>query len=266
MIDLSNLAGLPLKFDPETFEVITREIQFTREPRFLEEMRVVLQDTSHPVTDDIHYWNFKMSSAGEFSSRFQERHLTFGLVLLPPGKVGKEFVKTHGHYHSAIPGSQIGYPEVYTHFYGTLNLLLQRRRNPEDTQPDDCALFRMIPGQSITIPPGYAHILINPSNQPGLMAGLYSLDSIHNYAPIKRMAGAAYYVIHLDGQTHYEPNPAYTNLPPLRILTNLEGTPFEPPDQQMPLWQSFITDPDRYAFLYDPNLAKSRFAAEDLRL
>jgi glucose-6-phosphate isomerase len=158
---------------------------------------------------------------------------------------------------------------VYTHFYGTLYLLLQRRRDsgdPNDTQLDDCVLYVMVPGQSITIPPGYAHILINPSTAPGLMAGLYSTQSVHNYAPIKQMAGAGYYGIDLDGQPCFQPNPAYTHLPPLRTLTCLNGTPFEPPDRQAPLWQSFISDPDRYAFLYDPNLAKSRFAPEDLRL
>jgi len=263
--DLSQLTGFPLRFDSETLEVATEVVQFNREPRLLEEMSAVLQDSHPSAANSVLYWNFKQVYAGEFNDSFLKRHLTFGLVLLPSGKVGREYIKTHGHYHSTIPGSRIGFPEVYTHFYGTLYLLLQRRRDPEEDHLDDCVLISMIPGQSIMIPPGYAHILVNPSTAPGLMAGLYSMDSAHNYAPIKRMAGAAYYVSNLNGQICFEPNPAYTNPPPLRTLTSLDGTPFEPPDQQMPLWQSFINDPDRYAFIYNPNLTKSRFAPEDLR-
>jgi len=265
-IDLSALAGFPMVFEPTSLNVETREVQFTPEPRYLEDMKAVLRDFRPAPTPVVHYWNFKLASAGDQTALFQQRHLTFGLVLLPPGRVGSEYIKTHGHYHSAIPGSQIGYPEVYTHYWGTLYLLLQRRQDAGGTQLDDCALYRMVPGQSITIPPGYAHVLINPSDRPALMAGLYSLDSKHNYAPIDHMTGAGYYIIDTDGQECILPNPAYTHLPPLRSLIRLDGTAFEPPDRDAPLWQSFVTDPERYAFLYDPNHAKVRFAPQDLRV
>jgi glucose-6-phosphate isomerase len=186
-------------------------------------------------------------------------------VLLPPGKIGGEYIKTHGHYHSCMPGSQIGFPEVYTHYFGDLYLLMQRRTAPHSTHLSDCLLYKMIPGQSIMIPPGYAHILINPSTEPGLMAGLYSLDSVHDYAPIDQMRGAGYYLVEQDGRESSVPNPCYTDLPALRELTQLDSSPFAPPDAGSSLWKSFVTNPNRYAFLFDPDAARQQFNDEDLR-
>ena len=61
----------------------------------------------------------------------------------------------------------------------------------------------------MTIPPGYAHILINPSPQPAAIAGLYSRSFSPVYEPIVQMAGAAYYLID-DGGEPVIPNPRYT--------------------------------------------------------
>ena len=97
------------------------------------------------------------------------------------------------------------------------------------------------------------------------MAGLYSLDSIHDYPPIDRMRGAGFYLVEQDGRKSIVPNPCYTDLPVLRDLTQLDASPFSPPDAEQPLWTSFVTDPDRYAFLFEPDAARLQFADEDLR-
>jgi len=254
-----------MRFDTEAMEVDTGCIRFTRDTRYRSEMQPVLYSPVAPA-ESIHYWNFRLDDAGDIGPIFDQFRLTYSLVLMPPGKVGVEYVKTHGHYHSAIPGVHAGYPEVYTHLYGSLYLLLQRRKDALSDQLDDCVLYPMIPGQSITIPPGYAHIVINPSNQPGLMAGLYSRDSIHDYKPVDEMAGAAYYVIEQNGQETIIANPRYTQAPPIRLMTDLGGTAFAPPEPGIPLWQSFVCDPTRYAFLFDPHACKNQFGTQDLRL
>ena len=259
------VAGFPLVLDTENMDISTGEIEFKRQARNGQDMAAVLLDPSHSSSQKEIYWTYTLRAAGALSSLFEQRKLTFGLVLLPPGKIGDEYIKTHGHYHSSMPGSKIAYPEVYTHLYGTLYLLMQRRVAPLSTRLDDCVLYKMIPGQSIMIPPGYAHILINPSTGPGLMAGLYSLDSIHQYAPIDLMRGAAYYLTERDGQESIRPNPAYPDLPSLREITQIDAPPFAPPDAGSPLWTSFITTPDRYSFLLDADVARQQFAPEDLR-
>jgi glucose-6-phosphate isomerase len=112
------------------------------------------------------------------------------------------------------------------------------------------------------IPPGYAHILINPTNEPAVVAGLYSRSFKGSYDPITEMAGAAYFLLDHGGEQVVS-NPRYTDRPPLRRLTNLIGTPFEPPNGNRPLWSSFLEDPSRYAFLSDPRAARLLFAVKD---
>ena len=264
-IDLSHLAGFALVLDTEKYDVETGSLQFKRQARGHTDMAAVLMDPMQASSVTDLYWTYTLRSAAEFNPLFEQRNLTFGLVLLPPGKIGVEYIKTHGHYHSYMPGSQIGYPEVYTHYSGSLYLLMQRRASQQDTRLDDCVLYKMIPGQSIMIPPGYAHILINPSGEAGLMAGLYSRNSVHDYAPIDQMRGAAYYLTEQDGELAVLPNPAYPASPALREITQLDGSAFTPPDADHPLWKSFVTNPDRYAFLHDADAARLQFTTEDLR-
>ena len=263
-IDLTPEAGFPLLLEPCTLEVtIPEELHFSRETRRLSEMQPVLHEPDALPAETVLYWNFTLRDAGRFETICKEMRLTFGLVFLPPMKIGKEYVKTHGHYHSAIPGSQIGFPEVYTHYYGQLNLYMQRRRGRSLSHLDDCVFYRMKPGHSIMIPPGYAHILVNPSSSPALMGGLYSLDAVHDYGPILEMAGGAYYFVEDAGQERALLNPRYDACPPLREIEELAGTRFAPPDDRRPLWSSFTEDPQRYAFITNASKAGLQFLPED---
>ena len=266
VIDLMPNAGFPLHLDTNSLEVgVGSDISFELQPRLVDEIRPVLYEPDSLPSGMPFYWNYKLVHAGSADQLFQNMRLTFGLVLLPPLKAGVEFVKTHGHFHSCMPGSQIAYPEVYTHYYGELYLLMQRREGGRTAELDDCALYLMVPGQSIMVPPGYAHILINPSPRPALMGGLYSSDSIHDYGPILATAGGAYFFIEEAGLEKFLPNRRYTRNPPLRLISDLAGTRFAPPDDSQPLWQSFVAEPQRYAFITDPDIARRQFLPEDQR-
>ena len=264
MIDLTSQAGFPLLLDSDILDVMTPgEVSFIRETRTIGELRAILREpTDLPDLTPV-YWNFKLKGAGSAEPDISELGLTFGLVCLPPLKIGKEYVKTHGHYHSVMPGSEIAFPEVYTHYYGESYLYMQRRQKGKTFDLDDCVLYRMMPGHSIMIPPGYAHILINPSSEPALTAGLYALEAIHDYGPIRKMAGGAYYFIEQDEVLKVVPNPRYPELPPLRELLNLEGTRFAPPAGDLPLWSAFIQEPQRFAFITRSHLATRQFLFED---
>ena len=266
VIDLTPKAGFPLQIDTQSLEVRAGGgISFELQPRLVDEIRPVLFETDSLPSGMPFYWNYKLVQAGSADQLFQGKRLTFGLVLLPALKAGAEYVKTHGHYHSCMPGSQIAYPEVYTHYYGELYLLMQRRDQGRALELDDCVLYRMVPGKSIMVPPGYAHILINPSLKPALMGGLYSLDSIHDYAPIRAAAGGAYFFIEEAGLEKFLPNRRYTRNPPLQLISDPAGTRFAPPDESQPLWQSFAAEPQRYAFITDPVMARRQFLPEDQR-
>jgi glucose-6-phosphate isomerase len=237
-------------------------IRFERAVRTRKQMQSVLMAPEAILDATELYFNFVLANAGRYGDAFTRYNLTFALVLLPSLKIGLEYVKTHGHYHPNQPGSQIAYPEVYTHYYGDLYLLMQRRIDQRPDELEDCVLYKMQPGRSITIPPGYFHILINPSGQPALMAGLYCRDSFPQYEQIQEMAGAAYYLIEVNGQEKVVANPRYSRRPPLRLLADLQRTPFAPPHEHLPLWSAFVREPQAYAMLSDPFLTKDYFNSE----
>lgn len=266
-INLSDLAGFPLEFDPDTLEVLTgAEIRFLQEVRYHWQMEKVLAQPDMLPEGASIYRNFKLSHAGFYNPVFKHLHMTFGLVLLPSLRIGSEFVKTHGHYHSAMPASAIGYPEVYTHYYGKMVLYMQRRSPHSPGRLDDCAYYEMVPGRSILIPPGYAHILINPSAGPALMGGLYSSDAEHLYAPIQDLGGAAFHLVSANGRECFIPNSRYPAHPELRLIKDLGHTRFAPPNGDRPLWSAFVEDPQLFSFIYDSKAASSFFLTEDQQI
>jgi glucose-6-phosphate isomerase len=261
-VDFSVAAGFPLVLDTVSSELVgDGSIRFGRIPRRLADLTPVLLEPNGVVPETEVYWTYPLLDAGLATGALAERDLTYSCVILPPLKIGREFVKTQGHYHPSMPGSDIEYPEVYTHLWGEPDLLLQRRKDGNPAQLDDCVLVQLRSGDSITIPPGYAHILINRSQQPAAIAGLYSRAFAPIYEPLNRVAGAAFYLID-DPVTPVITNANYEVCPPLRRLTDVAGTSFEPPDTSQALWTSFLSSPAVYDFLFDPTKAQRRFGRE----
>jgi oxalate decarboxylase/phosphoglucose isomerase-like protein (cupin superfamily) len=140
-------------------------------------------------------------------------------------------------------------------------LFLQKRDANHPDTPLDCALIELVPGVSVTIPPDYAHVLINPTADVAVMAGLYCTDFKPDYADVIAHRGLAYYILKGDGDFDVESNPRYTDAPSLQRLTVLNGTVFEPPDDgRVPLWSAFVTNPAKYAFLSQPDAVALHFA------
>jgi glucose-6-phosphate isomerase, archaeal len=264
-IDLTSTAGFPLELDTEAHDIVTGDgIRFDRVVRRKLQMKAVLKEPDSIGDNAEMYFNFELASTGRYAQVFHRYNLTFACVLLPPLKVGSEYVKTHGHYHPNMPGSAIAYPEVYTLYYGRLYLLLQRRIDDDPARLNDCVLYEMQPGRSITIPPGYLHVLINPTDEPALMAGLYCVDSYPQYEPVIQMKGAAFYLVEGNGGVQVVANTHYTVCPPLVRLDDLTDSPFAPPCGEAPLWSSYVNKPEIYAMLSDPAAALRRFRPEDL--
>jgi glucose-6-phosphate isomerase len=262
-LDLSHFAGFSLWFDPQALDIeVDAELTFERGCRTAHEMREVLlaPETLAPETE-LYYLYHLVQAPARVMQSLGQYDLTYGPVLLPPRRIGREYIKTSGHYHPPLAGTSHGFPEIYTQLHGRLLLFLQKRDPANPERLADCALVEMTPGFVITIPPGYAHVLINATDEPALMAGLYGKAFKPDYQPVRARRGLAYYLVADNGGIAVEPNPRYPDAPPLRRLGDLIGTPFEPPEPEVPVWQSFVTHPEIYAFLTQPDAALVRFGA-----
>jgi glucose-6-phosphate isomerase len=262
LIDVTASAGFDLNLDSATGEVHSDDgFRFRRTVRTAGELKGVLRSPEAVAPDAEMYSMYYLESAPAAARAVLEPlELTYSPVLVPPGKAGVEFVKTSGHYHPPIPGTAVGYPEVYTGLHGLMYLFMQKRDPAAPDTPLDCALIELRPGVSVMIPPDYAHVLINPTDEMALMAGLYCAGFKPDYAEVIERRGLAYYLVQGNGGIVVEPNRHYHNPPPLQHPAELVGTIFEPPDRaDIPLWSSFMADPERYAFLARPDAVLARF-------
>lgn len=133
------------------------------------------------------------------------------ITVLPPGKIGDEYYKTHGHYHI---GEGV---EIYKVLSGDGIIIMQRPSfNFESVEA--VRLVRMPVNQQIEIPSGWGHTLINLGSTP-LVALNYEAPEIENlYAGFVKKRGAAYYVIEKNDKVELIPNKNYTEVPKLQTF------------------------------------------------
>lgn len=99
--------------------------------------------------------------------------LLWSTTVLHPGKVGKEYFMTKGHYHRDPDCA-----EVYLVLSGEGFLIIKDRKGP-----------RALPvrsGSVAHIPPGCAHRMVNTGEEPLVFFAVYPAQAGHDYERVKR--------------------------------------------------------------------------------
>src|SRR3990172_10817833 len=178
MIDLGKKSGLPIILDGE---IIKPKGEFELPvPNFrkLEEMKSVIMPGSELTGPEICYTMFRGVSRQEDKKIFEKYNLRYDITVILAGTIGKEFIKTVGHYHSKKEGTDIFYPEIYEVISGKAHYLFQR---VEDDKVLDVKIIEANEGDKVIIPPGYGHITINPGVETLVEADIQSLSIRSNY-------------------------------------------------------------------------------------
>lgn len=257
-MNISKFAGFQLEFDPNNLNIkATKDYSFIKKARIGKDLKDFYKYPEYLNEDEEIYYLYSINELPDSSQALLDKYkLTYSLVCIPPRQIGREFVKTAGHYHSKMPDINIGYPEVYTQLLGRLLLYMQRKDYKDESNVLDCVLYELHPGDTITIPPDYAHILINIDDKPGLMAGLYSKEFVPDYSITKKNRGLAYYFFEETGGIRIERNEKFKQHPGILCLKRTPKSKFSPPYPDLPLWLSFNKNPDDYAFLAKPHALK----------
>jgi len=163
-----------------------------REPdiRQLFDMREVILDQSWLKTAEnfeLYYMYRDLFLSRSDAQRLRDQGIRYDITIIPPHMLGREYIKTAGHYHPNIPGGSITYPELYEVLEGEALYLLQK--------PDfsDVVVVHASAGDKVLVPPNYGHITINRSNRTLKMANFVARNFSSLYDPIKEKAGAAYF-------------------------------------------------------------------------
>lgn len=199
---------------------------------------------------------------------WRAHNLRYDITIIYPGALGLEFPKTVGHNHILKPGTQISYPEIYEVLHGQAYFLLQR--GGAETISEIYLVTGALKDKMI-VPPGFGHVTINASKEPLVIANIFidQVTSIYDY--YKKHRGAAYYLLNQESPAHENAlrlknifitkNPNYQNVEALKFAA--PKTPF-PEISTGPLYQNFISQPERFAFLINPEEFIRELAVENL--
>ena len=84
-------------------------------------------------------------------------HLRYDITVIPPAMLGSEYIKTVGHYHPRVPGTNVYYPEIYQVLEGSATYLLQKVKSGEEDFVMDVVVITAKKGDLVLVPPGYGH-------------------------------------------------------------------------------------------------------------
>jgi glucose-6-phosphate isomerase len=144
---------------------IERRLSSLRNKFSDEEAFQALLDSGDPVIYEV-YENRRPEAAGELAS---------GLSIVHPGRVGREYFMTKGHYHRVRATA-----EIYYCIQGRGVLLMEN-------EAGDTAVEEFHPGRVVYVTPHWAHRSINTGDQDLVTFFVYPGHAGHDYAAIDAM-------------------------------------------------------------------------------
>lgn len=221
--------------------------------RMLFDMKDVIYDKewlSKAKNMELYYMYRDLSLSKNDALAIKEQGIRYDITVIPPRMLGREFVKTAGHYHPLIKGMALTYPEIYEVLNGEAMFLMQKT---EGDEVKDIILVKAGAGDKVIILPNYGHISINASNKVLKMANFVARDFESIYEPIKEKGGSAYFVL----ENGIVKNPCYKDVPEIRSLEPANAKIGLPRSKEMyglvrePKKLEFLTKPQEYEWLFE---------------
>lgn len=260
MVDLTSPSGLPIELDLKNNELHFGDgiIVWTTKKRLVREMKKVLLDNPSIPDDACLYFMYDGVCRESDKEFISGKGLRYDLTLICPGKLGREFIKTAGHYHSLSKDPGFSYPELYEVLYGEVHFILQRLGTTQG-KIADVIIMRGGRGERIMIPPNYGHVALNPLSEPLVLANWIGADCKPDYESIARFRGAALFEIEEEGEVKFIQNENYRSVPPLREVKIDPLSPFQFKDVSS-LYELLLQDPHALDCLQHPYMAIAKFA------
>lgn len=260
MISLEKSSGLPLQMKDDYSLEFGDELPIvTPQPREFSSIRNYLKDPSVSFPQKVVYRTYSGLALSEHKEVLQQHKLKYVLFVMPPGKLGEEFVKTRGYYQPQKLGAKTSYPGVYEVVYGKVYWILQSA-SPDYERLTSAYLVEASRGDKLIVPPGYGIVSVNPTDDVMVIANwrIRGIEGIHE--PYEIHNGAAYYVcssqrLSASGNTSQDvdflPNLSYNSVPELIKVTPREIPQFEL-RAALPIYFTGTKNPQSLDFLFNP--------------
>jgi glucose-6-phosphate isomerase len=281
MVDLKDVSGLPLEFDPDTYALRSTSSEWSLpEPglRKLDDMRVVLRDPCCKGPDVV-YWMYRDLALPEHAGLKDATGLRYDISVFRGEPMGSEVFKTSGHYHPYIDDAgkpyNLSWPEVYEVLYGEAIYLLQKVDNIYSDcfygKVEDFIVVRAKPGQKVVMPPNYGHVTLNPNpGKPLVMCNWVCNWFKSYYESVEQAKGFGWWrVLKGKGKSKkaaWVPNPSYRQpLAPVRKARTLSCEPLGLCEGK-PMYPIAAADPARFEWVCKPQYhLEEIWASLDLR-
>lgn len=116
--------------------------------------------------------------------------LNYALGKILPGKIGKEYFFTKGHFHAWRPAA-----EVYLGLAGEGMMLLEAEEGGEE----NASMFPLLPHSIVYVPGNTAHRTVNVGHEPLVYIGIYPAQAGHDYDSLARR-NFRHVILELDGR------------------------------------------------------------------
>lgn len=231
MINLEKHSGLPILMREDYSLVFEKGLEpVTAVSREFSAMKNYLKNPSSQYPGREVYHMYRDVAIRDHKDEIHSAGLEYDITVIPPGKIGNEFVKTIGHYHPFKSGTEVRYPEIYEVIYGRVFLLLQSA-SEDFERLNEVYLVRAGRGEKVLVPPGFGHVSINPADDVLVLSNWQPLNNKGIYEPYENHNGAAYYVTQRETLTssgstssgfEFLPNLSYNLVPKLNEVTPRE--------------------------------------------
>lgn len=201
------------------------------------------------------YYMYRDVHQAQDEMKICDNHLRYDMTVILPGKIGKEYTKTLGHYHPDKGNLKISYPEVYEVISGRAFYLLQKPKRIETgfdfSEIVEAYLVEVKAGEKAIMPPDFGHITINMDTEPLVMSNWVSNSFKSDYTEIINHKGASHYIYVSDGTFKVENNKNYSKVPELKILRP-KAQPEFALEFGKPMYKTAIAEVEKLAYLDNP--------------
>lgn len=251
MCDCQGVSGLPICLNDKGLLTFVRPgLEVKPLTRTLDEMRAVLQDEA-AAGPNIVYSMYRDVSLPQHREVIERLQIRYDLTVMQPGRIGKEYVKTMGHYHPLKEDSNVSYPEAYEVIHGQALFLLQRKNRVAD-KVEHFVAVKAEAGQKVVVSPNYGHVTVNLGTVPLVLGNWVERNFESNYQDVTGQQGFAYYVIEADdGKPLFVSNTRYKQGGVISTARRMAYPDFGL-YEGIPMYGCIATQPERLEFLTNP--------------
>ncbi|MFT3787017.1 MAG: glucose-6-phosphate isomerase family protein [Tepidisphaeraceae bacterium] len=224
----------------------------TAETRSLDAIRKSLLDPTCTGPDPVYAICMDVGR-NEHRTELKRRMLLFGVVTYAAGQLGREPVRSQGHVHAISRHSGWRPPELYEIWRGRAVIFMQERAEHD---PGRCFAVEAGPGQTVLVPPGWAHATISADPSVPLTFGAWcDREYGFEYDAVRARRGLAWYpLVDEKGNLDWRANPNYAHAQLVRRAPRVYhefGV-----DPRVPIYEQFANDPNQFQWVSRPELKR----------